>query len=219
MVVRTGLGTTVGNLLRQVMCPVHTAEPRKDTFVIVSRFQHSLPISAAGNLSVSLLSCMTPAALLSAKLCELCHHLLKVCTVAWNLMATVYCVEPLACVIASACGYAASSAHCNCIFEASAGQYTQAKTGLPHVGFCMFVGGERPREAWCCNCGTWLLCTGQAVDSTYTCCLSTAAVCEHYTCGSSTAAHVGVVIPCQVVNATASQDNLVVSYQSMIQLG
>ena len=36
MVVRTGLRTTVGNLLRQVMCPVHTAEPHKDTFVVVS---------------------------------------------------------------------------------------------------------------------------------------------------------------------------------------
>ncbi|DBA90734.1 TPA: hypothetical protein ACH3X1_003944 [Trebouxia sp. C0004] len=34
MVVRTGLRTTVGNLLRQVMCPVHTAEPHKDTFVV-----------------------------------------------------------------------------------------------------------------------------------------------------------------------------------------
>ena len=47
MVVRTGLRTTVGNLLRQVMCPVHTAEPHKDTFVVVSCFQHSLPISLA----------------------------------------------------------------------------------------------------------------------------------------------------------------------------
>ncbi|KAL0030950.1 hypothetical protein WJX79_003464 [Trebouxia sp. C0005] len=34
MVVRTGLRTTVGNLLRQVTCPVHTAEPHKDTFVV-----------------------------------------------------------------------------------------------------------------------------------------------------------------------------------------
>ncbi len=51
MVVRTGLRTTVGNLLRQVMCPVHTAEPQKDTFVVVSRLQLSLPISAAWGLT------------------------------------------------------------------------------------------------------------------------------------------------------------------------
>ena len=36
MVARTGLRTTVGRLLRQVMCPVHTIEPHKDTFVAVS---------------------------------------------------------------------------------------------------------------------------------------------------------------------------------------
>lgn len=41
MVARTGLRTTVGNLLRQVMCPVHAVEPRKDTFVTVSVFHIS----------------------------------------------------------------------------------------------------------------------------------------------------------------------------------
>ena len=65
MVVRTGLRTTVGNLLRQVMCPVHTAEPHKDTFVVVSCFQHSLPISLAWGLSGNPTSCMIAAAFLT----------------------------------------------------------------------------------------------------------------------------------------------------------
>lgn len=71
MVVRTGLWTTVGNLLRQVMCPVHTAESHKDTFVIVSRLQHSLPINSARNLSVNPSSCMIAAALITIMIIKL----------------------------------------------------------------------------------------------------------------------------------------------------
>ena len=36
MVARTGLKTTVGNLLRQVMSAVQATQSRKDTFVVVS---------------------------------------------------------------------------------------------------------------------------------------------------------------------------------------
>ena len=36
MVARTGLRTTVGNLLRQVVSPAYASQPRKDTFVVVS---------------------------------------------------------------------------------------------------------------------------------------------------------------------------------------
>ena len=45
MVARTGLRTTVGNLLRQVMSPVHATQPRKDTFVVVS-YHHKLKLMA-----------------------------------------------------------------------------------------------------------------------------------------------------------------------------
>ena len=40
MVARTGLRTTVGNLLRQVVSPVYAPQPRKDTFVVVSFYHH-----------------------------------------------------------------------------------------------------------------------------------------------------------------------------------
>ena len=42
MVVRTGLRTTVGNLMREVMSPAHAATLRKDIFVIVCPLTTSL---------------------------------------------------------------------------------------------------------------------------------------------------------------------------------
>ena len=50
MVARTGLRTTVGNLLRQVMSPVHATQPRKDIFVVVS-YHHKLKAVALEEFS------------------------------------------------------------------------------------------------------------------------------------------------------------------------
>ena len=48
MVARTGLRTTMGNLLRQVMCPLHATRSSQDTFVVVSIPHRLKPLVLGG---------------------------------------------------------------------------------------------------------------------------------------------------------------------------